>query len=266
MSTSKVRFFMKVQIQLPYHDDRYIIDTQCEEVIGSLESLFGCYCRCSEENEGHHISITSNGHTYAFSSDGYSILTDDPIGSIHNFMFLNKKISPGIFALHASAVCRDGKAYIFCAPTSTGKTTLTAFLSKCGFEYVSDDCVFIDMKDLAVYPCYNPIHLREGGYGFLKDQGFTLLNVKKVDDRYVYTPSNLSPQSMSLKRIFFIERTDATNEVQLIGGALLLQKLMLSPITTYKIDSSYISFLKRLSEYCSSIRYSDVNFILKLIQ
>jgi hypothetical protein len=52
----------------------------------------------------------------------------------------------GLFAVHASAVCTEGGAVLFCALPGKGKSTMTAFLAAAGCGLVSDDLCCIDMS------------------------------------------------------------------------------------------------------------------------
>jgi len=254
---------MIIKIQLPYHEDSYMIETDCDEMGQALKQLFGVYC--TDDIGKPDIVITHAGTGYRMLYDSLDITTSDPMGLLHNLMFSQKKITPGIFAFHAGGVCHNGKAYVFCAPTTTGKTTLTAYLTACGMSYISDDCVFIGMNDLAVYPCHNPIHLREGGYSVLCQKNLTPVEAVFVDDRYVYTPRNLSPLQMTLGGIFFVKRTDQENRIRIPGKAEVLQNLMLSPITAYPLTKDYLAFLQKLIPYCTEIHYSDMDFVSEQI-
>ncbi|WP_156397247.1 MULTISPECIES: hypothetical protein [unclassified Sphingomonas] len=54
----------------------------------------------------------------------------------------------GALLLHASAVVRDGRGFIFCGPSGAGKSTLSGALSQAGCTFLSDDlCSIRDADD-----------------------------------------------------------------------------------------------------------------------
>ncbi len=61
------------------------------------------------------------------------------------------------FFLHASAVELDGKAYLFSAPSGTGKSTHTAFWrQELGANVINDDKPIVRMIDGVFYACGTP--------------------------------------------------------------------------------------------------------------
>ena len=251
---------MKILINLPFHEDKYTVSTYCDEILLALQQNFGVYCT-EFHGEAEYI-IEKNGSSYTVQYAQRHCQTDDPIQLLHNRMFTNKRIKDGIFAFHAGAVAVRDKAYIFCAATTTGKTTLTAYLTERGLDYVSDDCVFVDRSTLAVYPCHTPIHLRDGGYDVLRRLGAEPKSAAKVHDRFVYTPDKLSAESMELGGIFFIERTENENAILPLNKGDALRRLMLSPITFYSMNREYITFLNNLAPFCRILRYCDMEYVL----
>lgn len=256
---------MTITIKLPYHVDSYTIDTNCDDIVNNLYSLYGTYCSVSADGS-IVIAVSVSDDKYTINYNNKQFDTVEPMGCIHNIIYSTKRITSGIFAMHAAAVCKNGKASIFAAPTTTGKTTLISYLTQSGFEYVSDDCVFIDMTDLSVYPFHNPLHLRKGGVEILRKYRKLPDHLIYADERYIYLPPNLSPEVMELDKIYFIERTDFINVVSPLERKESFNKLMFSPITTYSIAPNYLRFLSKLSPFCMKIWYSDMEYVLKQIK
>lgn len=50
----------------------------------------------------------------------------------------------GLFSLHAAGVSRDNIAMILVGPSGAGKSTLTVALVEAGWDFLSDDTIFID--------------------------------------------------------------------------------------------------------------------------
>lgn len=67
---------------------------------------------------------------------------------------------PDKVLLHAGAVEKDGKAYLFPAAGGVGKTAMVTELSKRGYRYLADDWVIVD-KDGMAYPFYKNIHIMD---------------------------------------------------------------------------------------------------------
>lgn len=122
---------------------------------------------CYNSNEKKAFFIESEGktvHTVDFS------LPQDlfPIQVLENLLYITLVPEDGVLALHGAAIAKDGKAYLLLASTTCGKSTLTAFLwEKAGYEYITDDEIFISRKDRCVLPVRKNLSLRQGGYDFL---------------------------------------------------------------------------------------------------
>lgn len=256
---------MSITIKLPYHIDSYTIDTNCDDIVKNLSSLYGAYCSNSADGS-IVISVGISGDKYTVNWDNRQFIITEPMGCIHNIIYSTKKITSGIFAMHAGAVCHNGKASIFAAATTTGKTTLISYLIQSGFEYVSDDCVFIDMADLSVYPFHNPLHLREGGAEILRKCGKLPNDLTYADERCIFLPQNLSPEKMEIEKIYFIERTDNENIVLPMDRKDSFNRLMFSPIVAYSITPEYMRFLNKLTPFCRTLRYSDMVYVMEQIK
>ena len=65
---------------------------------------------------------------------------------------------PDKILLHAGAVEKDGKAYLFPASGGVGKTAMVTELSKRGYKYLADDWVIVGTDGMA-YPLLKTIHM-----------------------------------------------------------------------------------------------------------
>ena len=61
--------------------------------------------------------------------------------------------------VHASAVVRDGTALLFTGPSGVGKSTLTYAAARGGFDVLTDDVVFGQLKPLRIWGMPNFLHL-----------------------------------------------------------------------------------------------------------
>lgn len=63
----------------------------------------------------------------------------------------------GFLALHAGVVALRGAGVLLPAPADSGKTTLSAALTRAGFDYLSDEAALIDPADGRVHPFARPL-------------------------------------------------------------------------------------------------------------
>ena len=61
---------------------------------------------------------------------------------------------------HGGLIAKDGQAYGLVAPTRTGKSTLTAFLSAEDYHFYADDYIFVNRETGRVAPFALPLVLR----------------------------------------------------------------------------------------------------------
>jgi len=246
------------------------VETDCEKLYSALRSHYGKYAALNGCGDCFSIKVIKTGESFVISFSDKNCKTDDPLQEIENILFDISIPAPDAFTLHAGAVSANGKAYIFTAPTTSGKTTLTAYLALRGFNYITDDNVLIDTKTFKVTAYHKPVHLREGGYEVLDKLGLDLSNVEYLDDvsikRYIFTPPKLSDDNLDIGAIFFIERNETANEVHNLKPFDAMQLLMQSPTAHRKVDGNYLSFLSLLSKYpCKKLLYKDMNFVRDLI-
>ncbi|MBE6693917.1 MAG: hypothetical protein E7589_04065 [Ruminococcaceae bacterium] len=250
----------------------YVIETDCP-IIGSRITLkYGQHIVETDTTATPDISILKEGDEYTVTVGSVSKKTSRPIFYLNRFLFENPSYSSDMLALHGGAVEHCGKAYVFLAATTTGKTTLTSYLVSQGCGYITDDCVLLERASLMIYPFAKPLHLRAGGVEVLKKYNalppsLELLSEQEGNDRYVYTPQNSVEKPLPLGEIFFIERTESENSVFQMTGAEKIAALMRSPITVYPVTADYLHFLSKLGrEFGKRLKYCDMNFVKEVIE
>lgn len=260
---------LKLNIVAPYQSS-FTVKTDCRDLVSSLKLKHGKYIK-SAKNTDFLITAIKKGSLYEISFGNEVFLTDSPLRKIEDILYENRKYDENIFAIHGGAVEYKGGAYLIVAATTSGKTTLTSYLVSNGFGYITDDCILLDRNDFNIYPFNTPLHLRGGGYTVLEKFGRLPNNLMLLDDvsikRYVYTPVNCITQPIPLKKIFFITRTADENRLEKMNTTEKITALLKSPITDYKINSNYLSFISKLAMVpCEKLYYSDMNFVSEVIK
>lgn len=248
----------------------FTIKTDCCELANSLKLKHGKYIK-SENNKDFLITVIKKENRYEISFGDEILITDSPLRRVEDIMYENRRYDENIFAIHGGAVEYMGGAYLIVAATTSGKTTLTSYLTSKGFGYITDDCILLNRSNFDIYPFNTPMHLRGGGYKVLERLGCLPDNLVLLDDvsikRYVYTPENCIAQPLPLKKIFFITRTEDLNLLEKMSTNEKITALLKSPIKEYKIDAKYLSFISKLASMpCERIYYSDMNFVAEVIE
>jgi hypothetical protein len=101
-----------------------------------------------------------NGERRVYHGDSLEGLANILVGeTIHH---LTDK-SDGGMALHAAALSRNGRAVILPGRSGAGKSTLSTWLTKRGFNYLTDELVFIRENSRAVEYFTRPINIKQWG-------------------------------------------------------------------------------------------------------
>lgn len=98
--------------------------------------------------------LLSGGREIDFELEDGATLDDAAIflvGSVFGILLHQRRR----VVLHASAVCVNGKAVLFCGPSGAGKSTLAAALGQRGYPLLNDDVCAITMEDAAA-PLVHP--------------------------------------------------------------------------------------------------------------
>lgn len=189
---------------------------------------------------------------------------------IENFMYLTLIPEDGIITLHGAAVAKGDKAFLLSARTTAGKSTLTAFLWMAGYEYITDDEIFISQKTLAVETVRKTLSLRPGGYEVLQKifpNGEARLNaVKRIaygnNDRYLL-PIPEAPRHAQYKIaaiVFLEEYGSPAPYLKKLNACDGFQKLLKGQLSAKEDTPILVKYktLAQLSQNTYEMRYSDL--------
>lgn len=259
-------------IKRPFHTAVSIV-TNCPLLVTQLKAKYGAYI-FEDELEDTSLLIKAIKHTseYELLFNGHFFRVISAYQEIERILYENTKYDDHILALHGAAIEWGNMAYLFLAPTMSGKTTLTSFLVNQGFGYLTDDCILLDQNNFLVHPFSTPIQLRNGGKNILREKyGYSMFDCRSwsdgISEHYAYLPRNIIETPVPLARIFFITRTDSENKVVCMDYVERMTSLLKSPITKYEICGSYLRFLAKLSEFdCSMLFYHDMEYVAHVIR
>lgn len=249
----------------------FTVKTDCDALARSLNLKHGRYIEPFNGIENNIILAIRRNNEFKICFRDEVFFTQYALRKIEDIMYENRQYDKNIFAIHGAAVEYSGGAYLFIAATTSGKTTLAAFLTSNGFGYITDDCILLDRESFEVYPFTTPVHLRGGGYDVLLREGCAPENAVLLDDisltRYVYTPENSATEPLPLKKIFFITRTEAENRVCEMNTTERITELLKSPITEYPLDGKYLEFISKLAKIpCKRLYYSDMKYVSEVLK
>ena len=199
---------------------------------------------------------------------------ENPLGQIQTFVYEHTTCREPYFIFPGGAVADASGAYLFLAATTTGKTTLIAYLSQLGYTYLNDDCLYLDMDTLQVMPYSAPIHLRDGGYDYL--QGVFPASMPacvhmgpRQSPRHVFFPEKRMLAPASPKAIFFLNRTEdaaVANRCCPLSAPEALNRLFTSALIPYHMSARYIQFFQKLTPLCYDLTYHDAAYVQALLQ
>ena len=265
---------MKRYLDRPHMCPVVELDLDDSNLESILSLQYGRYLRREPGDipAGLHIIEERIGDSqYAIMACGETKITEHPLSEIDDILYDHTQVEDQFFGLHAGAVARGEKGYIFAAPTTAGKTTLTTYLVQQGFSYVTDDCVLINMDTYQITPYPKPVHLRDGGFAVLAQMGLVPPKIEhcchEEVEQYIYTPEDQAAGQLEIGALFFIERTEKINQVMPLSPLDAMQMLMKGPIAHRKVDSRYLRFLAELSKRrCKRLQYSSLEYVKAWIE
>lgn len=90
-------------IDLPFQTT-YRIDTNCQDLISSLQLIYGHYIKISEQKADYRIEVIKSDALYNVHFAENICATKYPLREIYKIIFENAIYNDCVFALHGSAV------------------------------------------------------------------------------------------------------------------------------------------------------------------
>jgi hypothetical protein len=116
---------------------------------GDSNSLF---CLRAESGEKFGVKFDERSKVLSLKLDWQIFNQTDVIEKLLLQLLFLSNLEDGIFPVHASAVARNGKAYLIIGPTGSGKTSLSmALCARKGFNWIADDEVGLMIKKDGVF-------------------------------------------------------------------------------------------------------------------
>lgn len=262
---------MKRWISCPFQTS-FCVETEDEAFLTNLKLKYGRYCVEYGETDVPRFVIIRDpvSACYHILWKGEELCFNSPLGYLAREIGIHRQFDPHMLALHGAAVEHNGRAFVFLAATTTGKTTLTTFLTQNGFGYLADDCVLVDRKTLEVFPCTTPIHLREGGVSVLRQCGCYPASLEHLQDpgfeRWTFMPMQCAEHPLPLEKIYFLQRTENKNSVISLETNDIFARLLKSPIIEYPMSAEHLKTVSRLTQMNpEELRYKDMNYVMEVL-
>ncbi|MBO5321414.1 MAG: hypothetical protein J6B22_02270 [Clostridia bacterium] len=246
------------------------IITESIKVAKWLALYYGRYFKPNNAIPKMTIEISEiNNDKYEITYNNETIITNSFIKDFSDLLREITVCDSNAFVLHGASIEYHNEAYVFLAPSTGGKTTLTSYLCERKFGYITDDFTIIDKESLSIIPINKPIHLRLKSLFLLNNTYNFKIKTYNLDDgftkRFIYQPNNICVESIPIRSIYFLKRNNEINKISKVPNVeksiYLLKSLMFSKNVTSDILS-----INKLSKYpCYILEYSDLGFVEKLI-
>lgn len=179
---------------------------------------------------------------------------------------------------HAAVLAKDTKAYLFPAHVGFGKSTLSMFLCKNDFLFLSDELALVHPKTLTVRPMPLPLCIKSGSLEVLTPQypqlnklpSFFRGDGKEV--RYMAPPQNAIADlhnDYPIAALIFPHFTHNTAaKMNLISKSEAIRNLAHTGSSDRPLNNKDINALIRLVDKnpCYSLKYADLGEALQLLK
>jgi len=86
------------------------------------------------------------------------------LGFLHAARAMLYQLANYNIAFHAAMVAQQDRGILLCAPRESGKSTLTAYLTATGFDFLADEPALLQLDTGSVQPLPLPISLKSGSW------------------------------------------------------------------------------------------------------
>jgi len=118
------------------------------------ESMTGLFRHCTgsleREARVRFSVIRSSNDTFQLGRDGRRLYEGDDLDYLSHFLLHQLMISlirgcVAKLSLHAAALARNGSGLLLCGESASGKSTLSAWLTASGFDYLTDELAVVEL-------------------------------------------------------------------------------------------------------------------------
>jgi hypothetical protein len=145
--------------------------------------------------------------------------------------------------LHASAVCVNGRAVLFCGQSGAGKSTIAAALGQRGYDLLSDDVCAISLDGGApmVHPDGRQLKLWAQAIERLDLVAQRGERVRTRLEKFYVAPGTVSEASMPVGLVYVLRETRPPYETgieapNVVDAALLLRRNAYRPLLVNRMD------------------------------
>jgi hypothetical protein len=265
----------KIRIKRPYQKPVVVVNTDDESLIRILYAFYNPFIqnpmRLETVSEDRTVEITYEAKIGLFTCQGSTIKIPRgyALQAIENILFESTTVDEEILAIHGAVVGLSDKAFILTGTTGSGKSTLTAYLVKRGFDYLSDDLALIRKKDKKIIPFPRPIQLREGGAEVLTNCGIDVegefFEYGDIKRKVVY--ASYKNSEYSLAGIFKIARTKDIQALSPLSSQEGFLMLLKNQYTVQKPDPSFVQLLIELAKAGTyELNYSRMDYVEEVLR
>lgn len=158
---------------------RIHVQSESAQLLSLMTPFFQLTPDVVQQEKDLVLSIFKEGDTYPLVFEGNSLDIGASIDHAAHLCIgvintIAASTEPHAFTLHAAAVSRNHRGILFPARGGSGKTTLSAFLTQCGYKLINDDSVHLapcenEEQTVQIMPLPSPLSIKSGSWQVLTE-------------------------------------------------------------------------------------------------